>query len=47
MEKMENGLPDEPKIGRIGLDVSYQNAQKVYALMDNRNETEGNSAEVY
>ena len=42
-----DGLPDDPKIGRIGLAVSYQNAQKVYALMDNRNQTEGNSAEVY
>ncbi len=46
-KKSKNGLPDEPKIGRIGLAVSYQDAQKVYALMDNRNETEGNSAEVY
>ena len=42
-----DGLPDDPRIGRIGLAVSYQNAQKVYALMDNRNQTEGNSAEVY
>ena len=42
-----DGLPEDPKIGRIGLAVSYQNAQKVYALMDNRNQTEGDSAEVY
>jgi len=46
-KRSKNGLPDKPKIGRIGLAVSYQNAQKVYALIDNRNETEGNSAEVY
>lgn len=46
-KKLKNGLPDKPKIGRIGLAVSYQNAQKVYALMDNRNETEGNTAQVY
>ena len=46
-KRSRNGLPDKPKIGRIGLAVSYQNSQKVYALIDNRNETEGNSAEVY
>ena len=46
-KRSKNGLPDKPKIGRIGLAVSYQNALKVYALIDNRNETEGNSAEVY
>ena len=46
-KRSEIGLPKKPKIGRIGLAVSYQNAQKVYALMDNRNETKGNSAEVY
>ena len=46
-EKLTKGLPKGPKIGRIGLAVSYQNEKKVYALIDNRNETEGNSAEVY
>ena len=46
-KKLTNGLPDGPKIGRIGLAVSYQNSKKVYALIDNRNKTKGNSAEVY
>ena len=45
--RFTDGLPTEPKIGRIGLAVSYQNPNKVYALMDNRNETKGNSAQVY
>ena len=46
-EKLTKGLPKGPKIGRIGLAVSHKNEQKVYALIDNRNNTEGNSAEVY
>ena len=46
-KKLTKGLPKGPKIGRIGLAVSHQNEHKVYALIDNRNETNGNSAEVY
>ena len=46
-ERMDNGLPTEPKIGRIGLAVSFQNPNKVYALMDNRNKRRPNIAEVY
>ena len=46
-EKLTKGLPKGPKIGRIGLAVSHKNEQKVYALIDNRNNTGGNSAEVY
>ncbi|MCP3931798.1 MAG: hypothetical protein GY705_22210 [Bacteroidetes bacterium] len=46
-KKIKNGLPKQPKIGRIGLAVSCQDPQKVYALIDNRNKKNANMAEVY
>ena len=45
--KIGNGLPDHSKVGRIGLAVSYQDANKVYALIDNRDKAPMNRAEVY
>ncbi len=45
--RIANGLPTGPKVGRIGLAVSYQNPDKVYALVDNHNENNRSSAEVY
>ncbi len=45
--RMDNGLPTGPKKGRIGLAVSHQDPDKVYALMDNRNLGTRTSAEVY
>ncbi len=46
-KKLENGLPKNPKVGRIGLAVSHQNPDKVYALIDNRNKADMDRAEVY
>ena len=42
-----SGLPSGPKVGRIGLSVSYTNANKVYALMDNLNNEPDAAAELY
>ena len=36
-EKAHTGMPEDEDVGRIGLAVSYQNPDKVYALMDHRN----------
>ena len=44
--RLRGGLPDGPRTGRIGLAVSAQDANKVYALVDNLNREE-NHAEVY
>jgi len=44
---LSNGLPDGPKTGRIGLAVSYQNSDKVYALIDNLNKEKNKAAECY
>jgi photosystem II stability/assembly factor-like uncharacterized protein len=41
------GLPSGPKVGRIGLTVSYTNPLKAYALVDNLNNAPGTSAELY
>lgn len=43
----DKGLPSGPLIGRIGLTVSYTNPLKAYALVDNLNNTPGQSAEIY
>ncbi len=45
--RLEGGLPDGPKTGRIGLAVSWANSDKVYALVDNLNKDEKQAAEVY
>ena len=45
--KLENGLPYGPKMGRIGLAVSYSNPNKVYALIDNLSKKRNEAAEVY
>ena len=42
-----NGLPNGPKIGRIGLTVSSTNPAKAYALMDNLNNPRDHAAELY
>ncbi|MEH0154850.1 glycosyl hydrolase [Limibacter armeniacum] len=36
----KNGFPSDAGVGRIGLAVSYQNSNKVYALLDNQNRRE-------
>lgn len=41
------GLPSGPKTGRIGLTVSYTNPLKAYALVDNLENEDGLSAELY
>ncbi len=46
-EKCENGFPSGDQIGRIGLAVSYSDANKVYALVDNREFSESAAAQVY
>lgn len=40
-KKVDNGLPNDADVGRIGLAVSYSNPQKAYALMDHRNRKDG------
>ncbi|MEO0341209.1 MAG: hypothetical protein AAF242_18605, partial [Bacteroidota bacterium] len=46
-EKIGDGLPKNPKVGRIGLAVSHQDPNKVYALIDNRDKAAMDRAEVY
>ncbi len=46
-KKMISGLPYGEKMGRIGLAVSYQNPNKVYALIDNLSKEKNFAAEVY
>ena len=43
----KEGLPDGPFVGRIGLAVSQQDANKIYALMDHRDPKLKQAAEVY
>lgn len=45
--KCVDGFPSGSSIGRIGLAVSYQDANKVYALVDNRDPDIKNAAEIY
>jgi photosystem II stability/assembly factor-like uncharacterized protein len=45
--KSTQGLPAGPKVGRIGLTVSATNPKKAYALVDNLNYPQGQSAELY
>ena len=45
--RMYGGLPDGPKTGRIGLAVSYQDPNTVYALIDNLNLDKNKAAECY
>ena len=42
-----SGLPSGPKVGRIGLSVSYSNPNKAYALIDNLNNARDETAELY
>ncbi|MEA1876128.1 MAG: hypothetical protein U9N86_04640 [Bacteroidota bacterium] len=46
-DKCEDGFPSGKFTGRIGLAVSGQNPDKVYALVDNRNPKLANASEVY
>jgi len=46
-EKLVQGLPYGPKMGRTGLAVSYTNPNKVYALIDNLAKKRNEAAEVY
>ncbi|SIN74368.1 Sortilin, neurotensin receptor 3 [Algoriphagus halophilus] len=46
-ELCTNGLPNGPKIGRIGLTVSNSNPDKAYALIDNLNNARNEAAELY
>ena len=45
--KMERGLPQGPKLGRIGVAVSHANADKAYAFVDNLNLDSTQSGEIY
>jgi len=46
--KIDNGLPSGNMNGRIGLAVSYQNSNRVYAFMDNLNlENKKETGELY
>jgi Sortilin, neurotensin receptor 3, len=42
-----NGLPSGPKVGRIGLAVSFTNPSKAYALVDNLSDPKKDAAELY
>lgn len=42
-----NGFPKGDKLGRIGIAVSYQDPNKVYALIDNLNNKREHAPEVY
>ncbi len=42
--KAHSGMPEDENVGRIGLAVSYANPNKVYALMDHRNRSQGQGA---
>ena len=46
-KKLTDGLPYGEKMGRIGLAVSYDDPNKVYALIDNLSKERSNAAEVY
>ena len=46
-KKASKGLPSGPKTGRIGIAVSYQNHNKIYANVDNLNKKRTEAAEVY
>lgn len=46
-QRLSGGLPGGDKTGRIGLAVSYQNPDKVYAFVDNLNREKDHSAECY
>ena len=37
MNSGQNGFPSDAGVGRIGLDISRQNPNKIYALLDNQN----------
>ncbi len=45
--KLPNGFPTGPKTGRIGLAVSCQDPDKIYALVDNLNHDKNKAAECY
>ena len=45
--RIMNGLPQSGETGRIGLAVSYTDADKVYALVDNLGRESNSAAEVY
>jgi hypothetical protein len=47
MGKTEGGLPEGPRRGRIGLAVSWSDADKAYALIDNLNKKDKLTAEVH
>jgi len=41
----DNGFPHDAGVGRIGLAISYQNPNKIYALLDNQNRREAKDEE--
>jgi len=45
--RIMNGLPAGPKLGRIGVTVSSTNPNKAYALVDNLNNSTDEAAELY
>jgi photosystem II stability/assembly factor-like uncharacterized protein len=45
--RLGGGLPDGPKTGRIGVDVSWTDPDKAYVLVDNLNISDTRGAEVY
>ncbi len=46
-QKRDQGLPSGDQIGRIGLAVSHSDANKVYALIDNRERIKSGAAQVF
>ena len=40
-----NGFPNDAGVGRIGLDISRQNPNKIYALLDNQNRRQAEAQE--
>jgi photosystem II stability/assembly factor-like uncharacterized protein len=46
-DKLTEGLPAGPDVGRMGVAVSYQDPDKAYVLVDNLANDRGKAAEVY
>jgi len=43
----KNGFPNDEGVGRIGLAISHQNPNKIFALLDNQNRREAEADESY
>ncbi|MFC1513856.1 WD40/YVTN/BNR-like repeat-containing protein, partial [candidate division KSB1 bacterium] len=46
-KRLRGGFPESPQTGRIGLAVSWTNPDKVYAFLDNKNNSNRHYSEMY